>query len=334
MRRRGTERALLPRPGRGGGFLAVAALVLLASCGGGGETPAGQPDKPLTAVGISVGSLRNPYHAAIARGAEAAARRISPTVQVTTAGDEYSAFKQADQIDAFVAAHTDLIVLVPADSEQIGDAIARARQAGVTVVAVDAPALGADAEVAGDNIAAGAIACAALAQGMGGHGQVAILGGPPSPFAVARALGCADALARVPDIRVAAPDADGHGTQEGGRRVMRDLFAGTGQIDGVFAITDAEALAAADAAAQVGRNLLVVAPEGSPAMEAALANRARAGVIATAALDPYRMGGNAVRVGREVRNGRAPAAEERLLDPALVTRDTVHDYKGWLAERQ
>ena len=334
MRRSGTERAFLPRPARGGGFLAVVAVVFLAGCGGGGETPAGGPDKPLTSVGISVGSLRNPHDAAIARGADAAARRLNPTVQVTTTGDEYSALKQAEQIDAFVAAHTDLIVLVPADAEQIGDAIARARQAGATVVSVDAPALGADAEVAGDNIAAGAIAGRALAEGMGGHGQVAILGGPPSPVATARALGCADALSRVPDIHVAAPDADGKGTQEGGRRVMRDLFAGAGQIDGVFAITDAEALGAADAAAQLGRNLLVVAPEGSPAMEAALANRARAGVIATAALDPYRMGGNAVRVGQEVRNGHAPEAEERLLDPALVTRETVRDYKGWLAERE
>lgn len=314
----------------GAGLVALVAL-LLAGCGE--EKHAKGPDKPLNIVGISVGSLRSPFQAAIAHGAEAAARRLNPTVQVITAGDEYSAFKQADQIDALIAGHADLIVLVPADPVQIGDAIGRARKAGITVVAVTGPAAGADVTVESDAIEAGAVACKALAAAMGGHGQVALLGGPPAPDAAARLFGCADALSRVPDVHVASIGADGQGTQEGGRRAMRDLF-GTGQIDAVFAIDDAEALGAADAATDLGRNLLVAGPEGSPAMEAALANRARPGVVAAAAIDPYGMGAAAIRAGNDARNGRDPKPEDRLLDPALVTRDTVHDYKGWLAARE
>jgi ribose transport system substrate-binding protein len=308
-------------------------LLLLAACGGPDTTTStpGAPDKPLTSVGISVASLRNPYYAAIARGAEAAVGTENPTAQVTTAGDEYSALKQAAQIDEFIAAHVDMILLTPADPEQIADAIGRARAAGIAVVAIDAPALGADAVVETDNIAAGTLACGALAARLG-HGQVAVLGGPASPATTARSFGCADALSRVPDIRVVSADADG--SREGARRAMRDLFGSANQIDAVFAINDVQALGAADAAAELGRTTLIAAAEGSPGIETALASRARESIFATAALDPYAMGRNAARVGTDVRNGRTPKSEDRLLDPALVTRETVREYKGWLADRE
>jgi ribose transport system substrate-binding protein len=311
---------------------------LVAACGGPEAPDAGAPDKPLTSVGISVASLRNPYYAAIARGAEAEARRLNPTIQVATAGDDYSAFDQAAAIDEFVTRQTEVILLTPADPEQLSEAIGRARAAGIVVVAIDAPAVGADAEVATDNIAAGALACAALAQALGGHGQVAIIGGPASPTNTARSFGCADALSRLPDIRVVAFDANGprtqDGTREAARRSLLDTFVTAGQVDGVFALNDAQALGAADAAAELGRGTLVASAEGSPAIEAALANRARPNIVAAAALDPYAMGRNALRVANDLRNGREPKPEERLLDPALVTRETVRDYKGWLAPRE
>jgi ribose transport system substrate-binding protein len=318
--------------------VALAVALLLAACGGPEAPTQGSPDKPLTSVGISVASLHNPYFAAIARGAEAEARRINPTAQVTTVGDDYSAFKQADEIDAFVAAHADLILLTPADPDQISDAIGRARAAGIVVVAIDAPAAGADADIANDNVEAGALACRALAQAIGGHGQVAILGGPASPTTTARGLGCADALSRLPDIRVVAFGNNGAAPQDGSRenaqRTMRGIYGAAGQVDGVFAISDAEALGAADAVAALGHGTLIASAEGSPAIEAALASRARPNVVATAALDPFAMGGSAVRVGNDIRNGRQPKPEERLLDPALVTRDSVRDYRGWLAGRE
>jgi len=328
-----TRRNAIAPPTRGAGFWVCLATLLLAACGNENPSDTGR-DKPLLAVGISVASLRNPYFAAIAHGAEAGARAYNPTVQVSTAADNYSALTQSAEIDAFVAGHADVILLTPADPAQIGDAIARARAAGIAVIAIDAPAAGADAEVATDNAAAGALACGALAQALGGHGQVAILGGPAAPAATARWYGCADALARLPDIRVVAVAADGQGTREGGRQAMRDIYAAATQVDAVFAVNDVEALGAADTAGDLGRATLVAAAEGSPAIEAALANRARANIVAAAALDPYAMGRSAVAVGIDIRNGREPKPEQRLLDPALLTRDSVHDYKGWLAERE
>ncbi len=313
---------------------ALGCALLLAACEGEPEQPAAAAsEKPLTSVGISVASLRNPFHAAIARGAAAAARERNPNAQVTTSADDYSAFKQAAQIDEFIAAHADLIVLAPADPEQIGDAIGRAHAAGITLVAVGGPAAGADAEVATDDIAAGALACRALADRLGGHGTVAILGGPPGPATTMRGLGCADALSQVPDIHTVAFDTIGEGTREAARARARDLFGAAGQVDAVFAASDLAALGAADAAAELGRAPLIASAEGSPAIAAALASRARETIVATAALDPYAMGDAAVRVGNDLRDGRPPKPEQRLLDPLLVTRETVREYKGWLAER-
>jgi ribose transport system substrate-binding protein len=251
----------------------------------------------------------------------------------TTLADDYSALKQADQIDGFVKAGVDVILLTPADPDRIADAIGRAHDAGIAVVTIDGPAAGADAQVATDNAMAGTLACTELARAIGGHGQVAILGGPPSPAATARSLGCADAFARVPDIHVASLGVDAQGTREGAQRAVQQML-GAGQIDAVFAINDAEALGAADVATDLGRATVVVGTEGSPTMQAALGNRARANVIATAATDPYAMGDAALHVAVDVRNGREPPSAARLLDPRLVTRDAAADYKGWLAERQ
>jgi ribose transport system substrate-binding protein len=324
---------------RSGAALAVVLLALTA-CGG-DQPPAAVPTgagKPLAAVGISVASLSSPYYAAIAQGAAAAARGINPAAQVTISGDEYSAFTQAEQIDGFIAAHVDMILLTPADPKLIAEAVGRAHAAGIVVVGIDAPAEGTDAQVATDNAAAGALACGALAQALGGHGQVAILGGPPTQTMDARDQGCADALGQLPDIRVtsapAGPDGPPDGTREAGRRTMRGLLAGEGPIDAVFAATDAEALGAADVIAELGRPTLVASAEGSPAIEAALASRARPNIVASAAIDPYAMGGNAARVANDIREGHTPDPGQLLLAPQLVTRDTVRDYKGWLAARE
>ena len=46
--------------------------------------------KELTSVGISVGSLGNPYYVALAAGAEHAAKEINPNVKVTALGFELS----------------------------------------------------------------------------------------------------------------------------------------------------------------------------------------------------------------------------------------------------
>ena len=70
--------------------------------------------KELKTIGMSVGSLSNPYFIALAEGATNAAKKINPDAKLTVVSSEYDLGKQFSQMDNFIAAGVDLI-LVAAD---------------------------------------------------------------------------------------------------------------------------------------------------------------------------------------------------------------------------
>ena len=98
--------------------------------------------KELKSIGISLGSLGNPFFVALSKGAEFEARKTNPNVKITTVGFEYDLGKQVTQIDNFIAAGVDLILLNPGDPKAVGPAIKKAQAAGIIVVAVDTAAEG------------------------------------------------------------------------------------------------------------------------------------------------------------------------------------------------
>ena len=136
--------------------------------------PAGAKD--LTAVGITVGNLGNPFFVQVAKGAEAKAKEIGgDSVTVTTVSADYDLNKQYSQIDNFIASGVDLILVNAADPEAIEPAIKRAQAAGIVVVAVDVSAKGADAMVQTNNIEAGQKACQYIVEKLPDGGNVGIM---------------------------------------------------------------------------------------------------------------------------------------------------------------
>ena len=104
------------------------------------------------------------------KGVEAKAKEINPNAKVTVADSAYDLVKQTNQIDNFVAAGVDLILLSAANSKSITPAIKRAQAAGIVVVAVDVVATGADAAVLTNNAQAGELACQYLVDKLGADG--------------------------------------------------------------------------------------------------------------------------------------------------------------------
>src|SRR5882757_9201306 len=76
--------------------------------------------KDLKSIGVSLGSLGNPFFVALSKGAEFEAKKTNPNVKITTVGFEYDLGKQVTQIDNFIAAGVDLILLNPGDPKAIG----------------------------------------------------------------------------------------------------------------------------------------------------------------------------------------------------------------------
>lgn len=288
----------------------------------------GGEQRPLRSVGVTVGSLGNPFFVAIGRGVGDAARQINPDARVTTVSADYDLNRQFTQIDNFIAAGVDLILVNAADPRAIAPAIRRAQAAGITVVAVDVAAEGADATVQTNNVQAGEIACRHMAEQIGGRGNVIIQNGPQVSAVVDRVNGCRRVLGEFPNITLLSSDQDGRGSREGGLAVMQGHLTRFPSIQGVFAINDPQAIGTDLAARQLNRTgIVIVSVDGAPDIVTAL--RGNTQVRASASQDPYAMGRLAVETGHAIRQGRPPAERMILMPSRLVTRENVGEYQGW-----
>ena len=287
--------------------------------------------QPLRSVAITVGDLGNLFFVQIAKGAEAKARELGGAgVKVTAVSSGYDLNQQTNQMEDFIAAKVDLIVLNAADTKGIAPAVRKARAAGIVVVAVDVAAEGGvNATVMSDNVQAGRLAAEFLVRRLGGKGEVVIVNGPPVSAVADRVAGAEAVFKANPGIRVLSRDQNAGGNRQGGMNVMTDLLTAHPKVGAVFAINDPSGLGAALALRQARRDDVVVAAvDGAPDAEKALQD-ARSAFAATAAQDPFTMAGKAVEVGFSILQGR-PAPSERVLVPvSLVTRENIAGYRGW-----
>jgi ribose transport system substrate-binding protein len=289
-------------------------------------------DKQLKSIGITVGSLGNPYFVTISKGAEAKAKAINPNAKVTAVSSDYDMNKQFTQIDNFISAHVDMILLNAVDPKAIEPAVKKAQKAGIVVVAVDVAAAGADATVQTNNVQAGEISCDFLAKKLNGKGNVVIENGPQVSAVIDRVNGCKSVLAKNPGIKILSDDQDAKGSREGGMNAMQGYLTRFPKLDGVFAINDPQAIGTDLAAKQLHReNIVITSVDGAPDIETALKSNTL--IQASASQDPWAMAQQAVSVGYDLMNGKKPSSTTILLPSTLVTRENVGSYKGWSSPR-
>ncbi|UFZ07957.1 ABC transporter substrate-binding protein [Bradyrhizobium ontarionense] len=308
--------------------LAGAALALVMSS-------APSSAKELKSIGVSLGSLGNPFFVALSKGAEFEAKKTNPNVKITAVGFEYDLGKQVTQIDNFIAAGVDMILLNPGDPKAVGPAIKKAQAAGIIVVAVDTAAEGADATVTTNNVQAGEISCQYIVDKLGGKGDVIIENGPQVSAVIDRVNGCKSVFAKASGIKVLSSDQDAKGSREGGLTVTQGYLTRFPKIDAIFAINDPQAIGTDLAARQQQRTgIIITAVDGAPDIEAALKDPASQQIQASASQDPFFMARRAVQIGVNILNGQKPASTVELLPSKLITRDNVGEYKGWTSDRK
>ncbi|WP_027143545.1 ABC transporter substrate-binding protein [Mesorhizobium sp. WSM3626] len=289
--------------------------------------------KDLNKVGISVGLLGNPFFVATIKGIEDAARKINPKVEVTSVSADYDLNKQVSQVDSFIAAGVDVIMLNAVDAKAIAPAVKKAQAAGIVVAAFDVSAPGADVTVMTNNVKAGEEACQYLVDHTGGKGDYVILNGPASSSILERVKGCKNVLAQHPDIKILSDDQNAEGSRDGGLKVFQSLLTRFDKIDAVFAINDPTAIGAELAAKQLNRSEFVfTAVDGAPDIEKELAS-GKSMIKASASQDPYVMAGQSLTMAADLLAGKKPAEPTVLLDPKLITAENLKDYKGWTAAR-
>ena len=289
-------------------------------------------NKQIKSVGITLGSMGNPFFVSLAKGAEAKVKQYNPNAKVNALSADYDLNKQFSQIDGFIASGVDLILVNAIDAKAIEPALQKAKKAGIVVVGVDVAANGADATVQTNNVQAGEIACQYIVEKLGGKGNVIIQNGPQVSAVIDRVNGCKSVLKKSPDIKILSDDQDAKGSREGGLNVMQNHLTRFPKIDAVFAINDPQAIGTDLAARQLNRkNIVITSVDGAPDIETALKGDTQ--VQASASQDPYMIAQKAVEIGQDIMNGKKPADPMTLLPSTLITRANVKDYKGWQAPR-
>ena len=297
----------------------------------GTQSKNGDRDVKLRAVGVTLGDLSNPFFVLMGKGAEKEAKKIGgDDVRVTVVSSGYDLNQQFNQIENFVAANTDLIILNAADSKGIRPAIDKARQAGTVVIAVDTGVEAkVDATVTTDNVQAGEVGCQYIADRLKGKGNVVIVNGPPVTSVIQRVNGCEKVLSKYPDIKILSKNQNAEGSRDGGLRVMSDLLTTFPKIDAVFAINDPSGVGVDLAARQVRRNeFFIVGVDGAPEAIDAIASK-KSLYAATATQSPRGMTQKAVQVGNDILHGKKPSNPNILIPVKLITRDNVSTSQGW-----
>ena len=290
-------------------------------------------DQPLKAVGVSMGNMGNPFFVTLAKGAEEKAKELGgDKVKVTVDSADDDLGKQTNQIDNFIAAKVDLILLNPVHPEGIMPAVLRAKEAGIPVIAVDAAAEGVNAMITSNNVQAGEKACQFIVDRLKGKGDVVIIDGPPVTAVTDRIKGCKAVFAKNPGIKILSDNQNGRGSREGGLETMSNLLTAFPKIDAVFAINDPTATGADLAARQAQRTeLFITGVDGAPVAVEALKDKDSL-FLATAAQNPLRMAKEGVETGYQIKQGKTPKEATILIPVELITRDNVAQYQGWITK--
>jgi ribose transport system substrate-binding protein len=286
--------------------------------------------KDVTTVGITVGSLGNPYFAATDKGIEAKAKEITPGAKTIAVSSDYDLNKQFTQIDNFIAAGAQVIMVNAADPVAIAPALMKAHNAGIAIGAFDVAATGADITVMTDNVKAGEQACQYIVDHLPNKtGDVLIANGPQVSSVIDRVNGCEKVLKANPGIKVLSDNQNAMGSRDGGFAVGQSLLTRFPKVDAVFAINDPTAIGFELAAKQQGRKeFFITSVDGAPDIVPEIKNKD--GLIkASSAQDPYGMAAEAYAYAVDIVNGKAPPSKVVLLTPTLITIDNVDSYKGW-----
>jgi ribose transport system substrate-binding protein len=308
------------------GLSAIALPLSITACTSGDTETAAGPEK-IESIGLLVQDMSNPFFSAMDKGLQEAADKIGATANTQDA--QLDLGTQTSQMDAFVQQGVDLIVVSAVDQDGIEPAIQRAKQAGTIVIAVDTPAVGADAVVETDAVQAGEVSCTYLFEQLGGQGNVLLVDGTPIQTIIDRIDGCKKVAANFPGIKIVGQQAS-ENDRASGLAVTTDMLTATPDVQGIFGMNDPSALGAVLAVEQAGISgqVKVTGVDGSPEAVEEL-NRAGSPFIGTSTQAPGQMVVTAVDLAQQIVSGKELKETHVLIPSELVTRDNVGEYAGW-----
>ncbi|CAN5796896.1 sugar ABC transporter substrate-binding protein [soil metagenome] len=271
-------------------------------------------------IGVSFQSMNNPFFVDLNEGLKAVVEARGD--KLVTLDAQWNSLKQKNDISDLILQGASAIFINPVNWEGIRGSLIQAKQKGIAIIVVDAPAKDQElvlSTVASDNVQAGRLVAEALAQA-GRPAKLAILHLSTNKACIDRVAGFKEVLAKYPDMQIVDVQ-EGKGTTEGARPVIRDLIGRRPDLNAVFAINDPSALGVISALESAGKlgGVKVVAVDGAPEAITAIQNGK---MLATSAQFPKEIGKAAAEVVYQHFDGK-PVEKEVKIRVELITRDNV-----------
>lgn len=221
-------------------------------------------DDPLT-IALIPGLTTDAFYITMRRGAQAAADALGVEL-VFQGAPEFNPVVQVPVLDAVIARAPDAILIAPTDTTQLVEPLRRAADAGIPVITVDTfigngvyQTGAGDADfplsyIASDNVLGGRIAARALAEAIGGSGQVYVSNVNPGISTTdQREEGFKLEMAEnFPDIEVLETQFNENDANNAASQ-LQAVFARNPDLKGVFGANLFSALGAANGVQQAGQ---------------------------------------------------------------------------------
>lgn len=172
---------------------------------------------------------------------------------------------QANQVDQFINAGVDAIMVVPVQADSLAPQVAAAKAKDIPFLAVNAGLASDDlaGTVLPDDIKAGEQEMQMMADELGGKGNIVVLQGPLGQSGeLDRTKGIENVLAKYPDIKILAKDTANWKRDEAVNKMKNWLSSFGDKIDGIVAENDDMGLGALQATREAGVKIPIVGVDG------------------------------------------------------------------------
>lgn len=250
--------------------LASAATSLLAvtACGAGdpnkaSTNPAAAPGAPKTVkIGVSVYDMSS-FITAGKEGVDTYAKANNVNVLWNSANLDVAT--QANQVDQFINAGVDAIIVVPVQADSLAPQVAKAKAAKIPFLAVNAGLNSPDlaGSVLPNDVKAGEQEMQQMATKLGGKGNLVVLQGPLGQSGeLDRTKGIQNVLAKYPGMKILAKDTANWKRDEAVNKMKNWISSFGPKINGVVAENDDMGLGALQATREAKVKLPIVGVDG------------------------------------------------------------------------
>ncbi|MGD0596680.1 MAG: substrate-binding domain-containing protein [Sedimentisphaerales bacterium] len=299
----------------------LAGFIALTGCS---KKPADKEDKGTKAkwtIGISQCNLGEPYRVQMNADIKSAADK-HPEIKVVYKDAQNDTLKQRSQMEEFISAGVNLIIISPKEAAPLTPVVAQAYQKGIPVIVLDRRVLGDQYTcfIGADNKKIGESAGKWIVEKLGGKGKVVELKGlMTTPPAQERHSGFLQGIKDANGIEIIF-EADMKWLEPDARKEMESALARFDKIDLVYAHNDPGAHGAFLAAQAAGRekNIIFV---GIDALLQEGQAYVKQGIIQ--ASFEYPTGGKkAIELGLDILNGKK-VEKEVTLSSRVFTKDNI-----------